>query len=443
MINMELQKKNAYTELLFILAAIITTGILFKPEDPLWTHFNPSPYWLVVILIALRYENPAGIVAGICCALIQLVGIYEHFNFNYIKESVFINADDLLLPGAFVITGYYCGECIFSAHKRTDFHIKDKFKIKKRAESLERDLNSMEKSYRQLEGRIAGDTDSLYQLLSDLKRLELYEGMDLPALTTSIIERYTDSAESSYWRYSNEKWKCLFPLEKHKKAPALLEKCLEENRCVTVKEFPTLSTDNDCDIANVILKTEDGTAFALCANKIKFSSWHSKLTNIFKAISHSTSIVLKRQLNDIEAGLTLPLEKALKLSGEHFFRQHVQKALLTQERKGGESTVLFLRPSCKYINDKRILTVIASVLRCCLRNSDSPAFLMDAKVFAVFLPETPITGATIATKKIAQAIDNLGIPKVKLEAKQFKLNSRKDLDKSLLQANKGEWLCNI
>ena len=62
--------RRAMTEGVLGMGAVVLAGVLLRPEDPLLLTVHPHPLWAIILLVAVRYGNPAGFLcAALSCAL--------------------------------------------------------------------------------------------------------------------------------------------------------------------------------------------------------------------------------------------------------------------------------------------------------------------------------------------------------------------------------------
>ncbi len=441
-----MKKRNAYLELLALLGVLFAVGYLIHGDDWFWGKASPSPYWIIIILISLRYGNPPGVISGVACAAFQIMA-FCNFSFSVLRENIFLEPAVLLTPGIFIAAGLFIGEAVHSAVKRGDFLAGKLEKCRERVDNLERDRNEIEKSYRQIEGKVAGESNTLYHLLSSLNLYGECEQSELPAIISTLCQRFIHARDCDYWMKNKaEEWVCIYPqaADQHK-MPKIGEIALAEKRVVTSRDYVAHAGEDDCDMAGIIkIKTPGSNIISehlVTVNRIKFSKWHSRLETIFSFLLHEAEIVHNRIELEKALDYKMPFEKELRLEGVSFVRSHVQKALLAQERSGGVSSVFFLSiVSDAHKNDIRIYAVIASALRCLLRVSDVAVFLPEVNTFAAFLPDTDVEGAKIAYDKLMQRVNELdldaGQEKLRCNVDYHELSERGQFDEILHKLHK-------
>lgn len=404
------KRTNFLIETICLIAAIIVAGVLLRPEDPCWTHIPASPFWLVTLMIPLRYGSPAGLIAGGACALVHLAA-YGEFSFSILQENVFLSPSSLLLPAGFLITGHFVGESVHAGQMRTEHLRSEMSRLQADKEALSSEFASLEQAYRQVEGQVAGESDSLYTLLRSVTAFDAAEPHNIPKVIDTLLHRFLKSGTFAYWQLRDGGCRQVYPLDRQMIMPALGRIALEQGRIVTAREFPAESAQEGFDIAGAFRLGEDdsGEAHVLAAGEIAFPSWHSRLDRIFAAILREVRHAQARHEQNDALERKLPFEKKLRLAGETFLRQHVYNAVLLQQRNNGVSSLVFLHPCPPHNHDQRLLTIIASALRCLLRNSDTKAYLRESEFFAIFLPDTALTGAQMATEKLRAMLYRLDL----------------------------------
>lgn len=438
---MSIRKKIApYIELGLLLLAIPVAGVLLNPTDPLWTRFAPSPYWLPVLLMALRYGNPPGLVAAIACSAMHMAGACG-FGLSTLYEIIFLQPESLLLPGALLLSGHFIGESIHSCRKRAEFYRDQLEESGRTIDELEKQRTNIEQTYRQLEGQIAGESGSLYSLLHAFENLSHARQNDIPRIANTLLTRYVRADKAAFWKQVHGGWQRLYPAGPECAAPALLETARREKQTVTARDYPREAQHGDCQIAGVFEAGEQ--LYGLSAGDIQFSIWHGRLEKIFHAILQQTRLAYIRCTQERLLSDRQPIDSDLGLAGEAFLRQHVHKALLSQQRAGGVSALLFLRPATAMREDQRLLAIIASALRCLLRASDAKAYLHEARTFAVFMPNTPEIGAELARDKLLQELRGLALAgpsgPVEYSVRLHALTGARELDPLLHTVHREEW----
>lgn len=403
---MQIRKTNPYLESAILLVLIAAAGFVLYPQDPFWTRFPASPYWLIVLMIPLRYGSPYGLVVSAGCALLQLVA-YSGFSYDTLRSDVFLHPHCLLLPGAFLIAGHFIGEAVYASFKRNEFHAQEMQKLQADKERLYSEFAALEQSYRQVEGQVAGESDSLYALLRSLPALDTVQPFALPKAVESLLRRFIKANQFAYWKKLNGNWRQIYPQESSVPLPSLGTVALREKRIVTAKEYPSAAEGDSFEIAGVFTLNEGAETHLLAAGNIQFIFWHKRMERIFSAILREVRLAQGRFLHQGILDYQTPFEQHWKLSGETFMRQHVENEVRLQHRAGGTSALLFLAPQSPMQHDSNLLTILASVLRNLLRTSDTKAYLRDNGFFVAFLPKTNHAGAENAAQKVLSALEAL------------------------------------
>ncbi|MDR2390541.1 MAG: hypothetical protein LBE84_02515, partial [Planctomycetota bacterium] len=177
------------------LAVVMLNHLIFKDAILEW---NPSPLWLIVILIPLRYGSPAGIIAGVTAAVIyltELVALGHNF-----QELMHMNPAMLLIPTLFIFVGIYTGETREHLGQRSEFFKNEVDRLNAVLDSNETIRMNLERTNLEFQKRIAGQTNTLLGVHADLNRLSSATSEEeLWQLLTDIVQRETKAESCVVW----------------------------------------------------------------------------------------------------------------------------------------------------------------------------------------------------------------------------------------------------
>ena len=175
--------KLAYVEIGVGLGLLAVINLLFFPDDVGFRDANPHPFWLIVILIAVRYGALPGYAAGAMSALVYLA--FSVLRAGSVIQADILSVQVLLNPVLFLLVGGVLGE-LQESHKRTYKRLAARYdKVETSIRDLaQRYLASMELS-RELGRRIADQTSTVMTLYKSAKSLE---NLEMQTLSSSVLE---------------------------------------------------------------------------------------------------------------------------------------------------------------------------------------------------------------------------------------------------------------
>ena len=173
----------AYVETIVGLSALTAVDWSLFQGDPTFGGANPNPFWLVVVLIAVRYGALPGYFAGFMSALVYLTLAVLRGGLAFLEGPLSMQV--LLDPVLFLLVGAIIGE-MRESNKRAYKNLALKYgEVETSVQDLaQRYLASMELS-RELERRIASQTSTVMTLYKAAKSLE---NLEMKTLSSSVLE---------------------------------------------------------------------------------------------------------------------------------------------------------------------------------------------------------------------------------------------------------------
>ena len=189
---------SSVIETLILAAAILIVSRTLHPEDFGYLSVYPHPFWVIIILISIRYVFKESMV----CALIA-AAVYSFFVvfpardvFHFSAINLFSDFKDPLL---FLITaGFISG---FTQHlfERTEVL---RSQVRERDKEIERLHDQNEASthaLRRLEARIAGEFTNILDLFEALSRTKQMSSDQIKHNLLEVLKHYLNVEQSSYY----------------------------------------------------------------------------------------------------------------------------------------------------------------------------------------------------------------------------------------------------
>lgn len=188
---------RALVESGLLLMAVVALGRTLVPHDPWLLTFNPHPFWAVLVLAAVRHGMPTAPLVGLACGVLHLLAL----------RSVPAPGALALVPLWYLVVGVLLGEAMARARRDADHFRAEAQRAGGKAATVEARAATLEQAYRQVEGRLAGRTDTVIALydgarhLASLDRGEILQGV-MRLLTGHLgVERASIWAASELGTY--------------------------------------------------------------------------------------------------------------------------------------------------------------------------------------------------------------------------------------------------
>lgn len=428
------QRKLPLLEPFSIFAILVVGMILLSRDDPFLLDIHPHPLWIAVLLCASRYGNPIGVIAGCVAAVVYCIGLVGQG--VDILEVYTLHVEQILRPLLFLIVGWFIGETVQSERNRGRFFRERAETMRNHLSTAETRLDEVETAYRRLESRLAGDSESLLQFYSTVRKIGCSGSGEIWQELLTVLRESLGAEKVSVWLRQADRWVISAGETISSHLPSLGKIALEEKRSVSAREF-FMSRDSDEKpeglIAGLVVGEDGSTISIVVVESMPFDRFTRHAALVFDMILEWTSREYSRLRMMERATERDILDPSLGLASEVFFRTGAEKMCMQMERAGEASSFLTIRLpdglSAKVL--RRLLVVVAAVLRDRLRHSDSAAFFRHHQCFAVFLPGTKTSQAGVVTAKIEECVSMLdlkpsGVP-LRLQQNTFSASSSTEL----------------
>lgn len=421
-------KPSVLFEIAIMVGAVLGVGYLIYPGDPAFLSANPHPFWAVVLLIALRYGNPYGAIAGIVCGCLQVGYLLHALKGMSLAEIFHTEGKELIAPMLYVVVGGLVAEAIHSEVKRALFFREESDRLRDRLDSTEQQRAELEAAYRQVEGRIAGQTNTVIALYENLRYFDDLEEREIYRALATVLDRFVGVEETGVWirgeshRHEEEDqegetrvlWRhVLGKPGKEGHMPQLARAALRENRILTAREiFGTgAAPPTEGVLAGPIRGGDGGAVAVVTAQRMRFRDLNAQTIRFFELILYWASRSLEREELRITAGGQHVYDDDMGLTSELFFRAVVAKDLFAMKRSGQKASILVCYPegSLPPRIKRRVRILIAACLRHLVRSSDTTAYLRREDLFVLHLPNTDLFQAKFVRGKLEKRLDTFEI----------------------------------
>lgn len=403
-----LRNKNLLVELLALAAVMVALELTLFPGC--LTGWNPSPLWIIVLIVSMRYGSPAGIIGGTLAAGLHLWNLTrEGFSLQDLLRRY---PEMLTAPALFIFVGMYLGEMRERLGKRADFYKSMVDDITLKLDENEIRRMNLERDHLALEKRIAGQTDTLLGVYETLGRLAAARSEDeLWQLLVDVAQGEMRAESCGVWRVS--------PLHllavngaMPERPPPLAELAARRRDVVTLADWTDLRGNETpgADVAGVVVDDADGVV-VIAVSGVPFGTLNRASVVLFRLLLERAGAQVEEIRNFDQLRLASVSEPELGLGSESYLRNRIHEHTLLARRHHTDLTVLacaFSREPSKQLAG-RLQVVLACSIRAAVRESDGIAYFANSKAFVILLPQSDLAGAGVVMGKIRSNLATLGL----------------------------------
>ena len=395
---------GAYPEFIVLLAAVLAIGVMVSPKDAALTQVQPHPFYAVVLLIALRYGSPTGAIVGAICAGIQVLG-YGARGLN-VGEALHFGAAEIAAPLLYIVVGAVVGETVERQMRRADHMAGLMNQTRERLNTSEGKRAEMELAYRQVEGRIAGQTKTLISLHDSVKQLDSLEAREIYDGLVHVLRDQLGVDRCSIWLVAGDgSHRRIIPHDApDAPLPTLGEAAVRGQRVVTVKDYfvDQDASPEDGLLAGLLYSGEGRVAAVVVVESLSFVGFTHRAAKQFEVLLDWASRSLDKAQRVASYRRRSVFDQSLDLTSELFLRTRAKADLDLAIRRGTPATVLVCRTEGDIPEEvhRRLILVFARVFRYQTRLSDAEAYFEGVKTFVLFLPEVAAQGARVVQDRL-------------------------------------------
>jgi len=373
---------------------------------------HPHPFWGVILLIALRYGSPMGLVAGMVCAAVQLAGLWSAG--LDVEEALHLGGGEMVVLTLYVIVGGVMGEGVERRTRQGEFFRRQASEMRDRLVASESQRTEMERAYREVEGRIAGQTNTLTSLYDSVKRLDSLETRELFAALKSVLAEQLGVERCGVWIVAADgaAHKAAPDGGRDEPLPALGEAALKGGRIVTAADLFADQEVNPSQglVAGPLFAGEARVVAVVVVQSMRFVGFTHAAVRQFEVLLDWTSRCLARAQHFAGVQRRAVFDASLDLTTESFMRTRAQADLALARRRGAPVVLLACRVAGEVEDEvhRRLVLVFARVFRYQTRLSDAVAYFEQSRTFMLFLPEAGERQAGIVRERLERFVDEFG-----------------------------------
>ena len=390
-----------------VLAAILAAfNLWIAPTDPGWLNTNPSPYFLLPLLIGGRFGFLPGMSAGVLSVVIIVVG---QFLLKGVDPASSLNSERYVYS-CLVLTGAVCGELqhFFNGEVKRLTDIQDT--CEQRINKLDNELYFLREAKLEVDRIIASHDSGLSTLETEIRELYLVDDEHFYQKVLSLLNRRAHVTDAAvYLLQSNQQLlrQAVIGNEKslpqelavHKVEMALL--AIERKTAVSISEFwkRGATRPEPYLICLPFLDADDNAITVLTITGMPFFSLNQKSVHLIALICKWASRVIQvKKAADGSYRLVDGVQKH-KIFTENILRRNLELASLSYQIHHLPSTLVFFSLPGMALS---LQPAFEGAIISCVRAGDFAAQLnFGFPNLAVLLP---LTGERLAQNGVTAAL---------------------------------------
>lgn len=369
---------------------------------------NPSPLWLLILLIAPRHGIISGFISGLSASVIYL---WLMSNQGYLWQDMLHRQPELMvMPGLFLLFGSYLGILSEGQIKRTEYFKDKSSNLQAELKSSEIECAQLERDRIEMEKRFAGQGATLLTLHENFKKMgesaskeELFDNLD------RILRDESKSERCGIWKINHDGIQ-LIAGGFNGDIPAIALAVGENNRAISAADWSLHNYDPPgADLAALILDNGSERLVAALGGS-SFVHLTRVLALRVGLLAEQAGLVLKSMAGRQKLLLQAAWDPETGLVSETYLRRRVKEEIALAKRHKTSLSLLACSISGRDKNiQQKLDTVLSSSIRTCIRFSDGLAFFPSEQAFVMVLPQCDEHGAIIVLKKIEANLEQLNL----------------------------------
>lgn len=415
---MKMQRWAFFKELIPL--ALILAVLDYYLFDRQMLRLEPSPLWLLIVLIAPRRGSIAGFICGLAATAIYLWLMIEQ---GYLWQDLLHRQPVLLIkPGLFLLFGTYLG-AIGERQTRKMEYFRDKAtNLAAQLDSSEIKRTELERDRVEMEKRIAGQGATLLSLYGNSRKLGAAASEEELLFTLETVLREEGwTSRCGIWRISQGVCQ-LVAGQFNGDIPAIALTVGKNHKVVSSAEW---SCHNEglpgADIAALIMDNESERLVVALAD-CPFIRLTRNFALRIGMLAEQAGLVLRTLMDREALRRQAALDTESGLVSETYMRRRLNEEIALAHRHKTELSLL----ACSIAGNNetvqaRLETVLSCSIRACIRFSDGLAWFQNARAFVIVLPQCNEQGAKIVLRKIESNLEILDL-RDEHEKPIFKIN---------------------
>lgn len=395
--------KSAYLDTLLVAAPLLLFNSLTRPSDIGWLSLNPSPYFLIPVLIGGRYGFLPGLASGIFTALLVFAG--QTYS-GHLRATL---GPPPFIFSAFVLAGVVCGEIQHYFHRRLIQQEALNEHLRTRAKKLEADFYLLREAKSEMEQMVATRDADVFSLDAEIRQLYASSAEDVYQDVLRLLNRQLRITDAGLYRLmagQQLERRALIgeaeflPTRLKVDEVEMVSLAVQRRTAVTIPEFwrRQLEAHKDYLVTVPFLDFHDLPFAVLIVTGMPFIALNQKTVYLIQSICRLVSGILDLKMNSEGKYRTVGGIEHQRLFTREFFKHNVEATFESYRSHNLPSAVVFfMLPGVP----RSFQTEFESLILQVVRAGDFPANLeMDFPNLAVLLPLTGERGANIFVERI-------------------------------------------
>ncbi len=371
--------------------------------------WQPSPLWLLVILLAPRHGAMAGIISGLVAAGIYLW--YMTGQGHVLQNLLHREPEAMIRPALFLLVGGFLGSLRESQVKRGEFFQNKARDLDAQLGESEVRRSQLERGRIEMEKRIAGQGNTLFALRESFKRLEDAQSEEDLLFILDLLLREEIQAEAcGVWRICESR-EYFLAGRMDSKIPPLALWVSKKRPVVTSAEWSAAHPGDNPGADMAAMIHDSGSQWLVVAlSGVPFANITRNLVLQFGLLAAEAGSVLGA-LHDRQALRRNSMhDNELGLMSEAYLRRRVDEELSLARRHNTPLALI----ACQVSNAPhklraRLELVLSCSIRASIRFSDGVAFFAEPRAFVVVLPQCDLPCTEIVRRKIESSMAQLNL----------------------------------
>ena len=407
----------ALLEAVVYLALVVVVNRVVHPEHHGYLYMHPHPFWIVAILIPLRY----GFRESVVCALLASA-VYAFFvvfpqggTYTFRLENVF---PDFTEPILFLLVAGLFGEHNERTIQR--YHALQGRVARKEAEiaQLEEEKNVNLEALRLVESRVVEQMASVLDLVKALAETKKMSPVEIKAHMLQMAQEYTKAEQACYYDVRAGKLVAVTSVGEPDSSTAPASRDMIVREAIRRKDIAYISELLEAQdmpkyrdmslLAGAVRNRENAVVGVVSVGRMPFLAFNPSSFKLFSTIVDLWGGALAECLQLEELQRSSIFDQELGLYNYSYFL-----ARLAEEFRRARDfslplslTLLHIRDFATVLNDKRraFLGVLTKIITRNITELDLIArYRHDSTIAIIF----PLTMAEDATKKVARITDEI------------------------------------
>ncbi|MFH0920916.1 MAG: hypothetical protein V1913_11205 [Fibrobacterota bacterium] len=402
-------------EVLIALLAVAAVNLLFLPKNMGFAGVNPHPYWIPVLLFALRYSVAPSVAAAVAFSLLY-AGLFllspSGGTFEELRDL-----GNLLVPLSFPFAALVVSLAL-DRRNQVAVYLKARLDAASKKEaSLAGALEMQQKLNQEFEQRLRRQGNTVLKVFEMSKALDSFEAPEIVNGLLAALNTQLNIQQSSFYRLEGADMALLgrfdgsgekAVLPERTSLPPMVRRALEER--VPVWQNGSLPKGDSGAFTSLLLTgpvlLPDGTPYgAVCVHAVPFIAFNREMISLFALLLEWAGRNLRRAIELATQREKEIFDVNLQVYKYGYLHRLVAREMDNYRRHANPFTVLIIAWKCGHGSDPTaVRTVVHALMSQNLRASDILSAYSHDHAFVILLTHTDREGAEKYTGRMVKQI---------------------------------------